>query len=104
MSFIEIIKNNIAENQMIDNWSVAGQIRVRQYRFLEADVSQLRCYLQNPNTDNIYTAAEDDFQFLYKHWTDYNAGRITRHELRDMNRTTTYTICIMHYLDENHLI
>ena len=104
MNFIELIEKNISQNQMLDNWSVAGQIRVKQYRFIGIGNTHSECYLQNPKTEKTYTVTENDFQFLYKHWKNYKEGIITRHELRDMNNSTTYIICIMHYLEEMNLI
>lgn len=103
MNIMEIIEKKISPNQVLDNWSVAGQIRIKQYRFLGIGNSHSECYLQNPKTEKVYAVREKDFQFLYKHWKNYKDRIITRHELCDMNYSTTYAICIMHYLDENYL-
>ena len=43
----KIIEKKISPNQVLDNWSVAGQIRIKQYRFLGIGNSHSECYLQN---------------------------------------------------------
>ena len=104
MNYIKIINDNIQTNQMINNWSKARKFKVLQYRFKGCNQDLTECYLQNPNTQKIYTIRENDFQFLENYWTDYNNNAITRHELRNLNRSTTYTICLMHYLEINNLL
>lgn len=104
MNYIKIINENIQINQTIDNWSKARKTKVAQYRFKGCNQDLTKCYLQNPNTQKIYTINENDFQFLGNYWNDYKHNVITRHELRNSNHSTTYTICLMHYLEINNII
>ncbi len=104
MNYIEVIKNNIKIDQMINNWSKAGKIKVNQYRFKGVASTCNKCYLENPLTKKVYTVTEKDFTFLEKYWKSYKEERISRHELRDLNQSTTYTICLMHYLELNNYI
>lgn len=102
MNFLEIIKDNLTIGQSIRNWSVAGAIKVPEYKL--KFISNTYCILENPQTKKEYRILEEDFQFLYRHWNDYKKGNISRPELRDSNRNTTYTICIFHYLDQKGLL
>lgn len=104
MNFTELIKNNVKPNQKIDNWSYASgyNLPVKQYEFVKCCDEKI--IMRNPDTSEEYTVEESDFQFLWENWKDYTSGITPRNELRDENMRTSYTICLMHYLDLNGLI
>ena len=103
-NYIKIINDNIQIDQLINNLSVAGKLKVLQYRYKGCNTNRTVCYLQNPENNKTYKLNEKDFEFLENHWDSYKAELISRHELRDMNHSTTYIICLMHYLEVNHLL
>ncbi len=102
INFIKLINENIETNQEILNWSKDNKIRVPLYKFISANEN--RCILENPATGNKYYILEPDFQFMYDNWKNYKNKKISRHSLRDKNSKTTYTICILHFLEEKDLI
>lgn len=103
MNFIELMRNNIKPNQIIDNWSADNRnLKVPRYEFISCHED--KATLKNPTTDKEYIVNENDFQYLWENWKDYKAGKIKRNELRNGNRKTSYTICIMHYLEEKKLL
>ena len=102
MSFIELIDNTISINTNIPNWSIDSKIRIPYYIYL--GIKNENCILKQPFSKKIIEISESSFQYLYSKWTEYLNGDITRHQLRNGNNQTTYTICILHYLFENNVL
>ena len=102
ISFIDIINSNIPVNTRINNWSVDNQIKIPFYTYMGIDNHE--CVLLHPKTNKKIKISENSFQYLYQNWKQYKTGKILRNELRQNDRFTTYTICILKYLEDNNII
>jgi hypothetical protein len=54
-----------------------------------------------PNASSIQVVPKDDFEKVWRVWTDYKSQKVRRYELRNMTRFSKYLISILHWY-ENH--
>lgn len=105
INFINLISSSIPKDTFLKNWSYKGNVRIKEYQFKY--IENNKCVLFEPITKKFHYISESDFQFLYKHWSDYCSGKVCRSELVHEpynNSATTYTICVMKYLYDNKFI
>ena len=100
--FIEIIEKNIKSDTIINNWSIDNKCKIPYYKYLGTE--SCKCILEHPQTKKKIQVPEKSFQYLYRNWQNYKKGELPRNELRNNDQYTTYTICILHYLEENGII
>lgn len=100
--FLDLIEKNIPAMTNIDNWSLDNKIKIPFYTYI--GVQNRKCILIHPFTKKEIKISEESFQYLYDNWERYKTGFLTRNELRGKDRYTTYTICILKYLEDNNII
>ena len=101
-SFLELLDKNIPVNTRIDNWSVDNKIQIPYYTYL--GIVNQKCILLHPETNKEIKISEKSFQYLYKNWQKYKTGDVLRNQLRKLDRSTTYTICIFKYLEDHSIL
>ena len=102
LSFIDIINKNIPLNTRINNWSVDNKFKIPYYTYIGIDNHE--CVLLHPKTNKKIKISETSFQYLYTNWEQYKTGKKLRNEFRQGDRFTTYTICLLKYLEDNKII
>ena len=93
------IQRDISGGDTIRNWTQHSEyigdeftIRTVDARFIEVD---------SPGAENFQRVHGEDFAAVYEIWDDYNAGRVPRHQVRDLTRFSKYIISILHHVIDN---
>ena len=76
------------------NWTVAGKPEREIIQITKASASGIICLADDRKEEN---ASLEDLKYTYDIWEDYING-MPRYQIRDQIRTSTYTICTIHYL------
>lgn len=105
INFLKLIEDSIPKDTTLKNLSVARKVRIPVYQY--TGILENKCELYNPLKKEYHYASESDFQFLFSHWKEYLNGDLVRSQLvhKPFNNTaTTYTICVMKFLQDNNLL
>lgn len=52
----------------------------------------------SPNAKNYQRVYKNEFATVYEVWDDYIAGRVKRHQIRDVTRFSKYIISLLHHV------
>jgi len=56
-----------------------------------------------PKAKHIQHVPKEDFEKVWRVWTDYKTQKVKRYELRDMTRFSKYIISLLHWYEEESL-
>lgn len=96
--FWKICQEKLKAGNVIPNWSVSGNIRIREFKIIE--IAENSIGYDSPTAKNIQSVSKDEFQQIFTVWESYKKGDIPRSELRENNKKTTYIIATIKYVED----
>jgi hypothetical protein len=90
------IQSRLMTGSTIRVWSVANNYNLNGAFRVEA-VEPGAVTVSSDRTSFPRRIAMSDFANVHARWADYCAGRLPRHELRDLSQNTTYIIGILRW-------
>lgn len=96
MKFFNLVEEIITIGTRINNWSIDNLFKIPYYTYLGINNNKLM--LEHPLTKKIIQIPESSFLLMLNNWDKYCRKEIPRNQLRDIDRYTTYTICVIHFL------
>lgn len=80
------------------NWTEAGRFKRKIIPITEANTDGITC-LTDAGGD--IRVSRQDLKYTWDKWDDYRKRKVLRKQIRDDIRTSTFTICTIHYLFDN---
>lgn len=96
--FWKICQERLNVGDVIPNWSVSGRIQIAKFKIVE--ITENGIGYDSPNAEYTQNVSKNEFQQIFNVWDDYEKGSIPRHELREMNKKTTYIIATIKYVED----
>jgi len=90
------IQDRLKAGSAIKTWS--NHSGYLEGSFTVSDVSHDSVKINSPGANTIQIVPREDFERVSAVWSDYAAGDLPRHKLRDMTRFSTYIISILHHV------
>lgn len=95
--FWKICQTNLTAGLTIPNWSVSGEIKVKEFRVNEVYDSEISFI--SPTAKNIQIAAKRDFENIFAVWEEYKSGNLPRYRIRDISNKSTYVIAAIRFIE-----
>lgn len=95
-AFWEQLRATLGAGNAISNWTVAKGFLGDD--FIVKGVADTFVQVEVPTAENIQTVPKRAFEETYLVWDEYCAGRVARHQIRDVTRHSTYTISIIKHI------
>lgn len=95
----QAIQKNLKPGTEVRNWTIlkgywGGRIPV-------VDLEKNAIIVQATRTGNELRVPRSEFEKMWKIWTDYKGGKVTRQEIGALMFVSKYVISILHWYEEN---
>jgi hypothetical protein len=96
----DYLQSNLDPEAQIGNWTVFNGYLGNEMTI--AGVRDDYIDVDTPTAKNTQLVPKEDFNKVWKVWSDYKDQKIKRYEVRDMTRYSTYIISILHWFEEEN--
>lgn len=91
------IQSRLDVGVAVRNWTLRKGYLGDEFRIIS--VADDYVEVDSPNAKSTLRVRKSDFEVMHENWDGYCAGRIQRHELRNLTRFSKYTMSIIKYLE-----
>jgi hypothetical protein len=91
------LQANLAVGTVIRNWTVLHGYMEED--MVVKDVQENYIKIDPPNAQTIQRIPKEDFEKVWKVWSDYINGIFERNRFRDLTRYSKYIISILHWYE-----